>query len=453
MRTGGYISRMTMHDKRIYWIAGMIFAGPAMAANPDPPARLHVKQVGNGYYKYTSKLKTVIELNFTLGFDHANGKQVLTQTLDKVATDYGVGGAKAFAIKKFTGPSNGSGSGLPNPIPTLADFLSGEVIVTNNISNLNNLNSSNGGNAAMAAAFETAVKTHGRGVVGFHGSGDGGRGWAFYSDSLHPAIFNSMGSQTIAPVYLNDSEGKHVVNDSILAAGDRLDVPMGTDSAGNEILKNVFIRPMKNEWYRFQRNLMTDPLTRDRFTCFMLYDPRPISTADLGAQYKFKGGNPYLWMVRIGAGKAVYFPAGHAADELTTGRGFDGGIGDLARMYAQLLFFTAGYDSVACGADCTGLPVVDKAYHLTGAICDAACATSVSLEFDKEFGFKSMSGQPYTARLVDVKGRLMATRSGKAMEYFRFDHSRLKPGLYLMTVKVGKAAPVTRRYLVSPKSS
>lgn len=427
-------------------LAGMLLVGHAMAADPNPPSRVHVKQVGNGFYKYTSKLKTVIQLNYTLGFDHTNGKQIWDQTLEKVRTEYG----NAFAIKKFTGPSNGAAKGLPSPVPTLADFMSGEIIVTNNISNFNNTPGQAGGGAAMATAFETAVKTNGRGVIGFHGTGDGGGGWAFYTNSLHPVQYNSHGSQTPAPVYLNEPEAKHVVNDSLITTGTKMDVPMGTDAGGNEVLKNVTIRQMKNEWYRFGRNLLTDPLTKDLVTCFMRYDPRNISTSDLGAQYKYKGGNPYFWMIKIGAGKAAYIPAGHDATEMTTGNSFDGGSGDLVRMYGQLLFFMAGYDSTACGADCNGLQIVDQGLRLTGSKCGANCAGSVSVHFDRDFEFKSMSGKPYAAVLRDVGGRLVATRSGSGVETVRFDRSVLKPGIYILSVRVGKEAPVTRSYMISP---
>ncbi len=427
-------------------LAGLFLAGQAMAADPNPAARRHVKQVGNTYYKYTSKLKTVINLNFTLGFDHTAGKQILDQTLEKIRTEYG----NPFTIKKFTGPSNGAGRGLPSPVPTLADLISGEVIVSNNISTLNDLPKSS---SALATAIETAIKTNGRGVISFHGSGDGMGGWSFYTDSLHPVLYNSHGNQSNAPVYLNETEAKHVVNDSILLVGTKMDVPMGTDASGNEVKKNVTIRQMKNEWYRFGRNLMTDNATKNRVTCFMRYDPTNINTGDLGAQYKYKGGNPYLWMVRIGAGKAVYLPPGHDATELTTGNSFDGGSGDLVRMYAQLLFFMAGYDSTVCGTDCVGLPIANQNFHLTGAKCDAGCAGSVSLMFDKDFEFKSMTGKPFTARLTDVSGRVVATHSGKGVETVRFNHANLKPGVYIMSVKVGKEAPVNRRYLVPHRST
>src|SRR6476660_308525 len=97
-------------------------AGETMAAvaNTNPAARVHVRLVNGKQMKLTSKLKTVIELNFTLNFNHAEGKPVIDQYLGRVATDYaGAGKDSAFSIKKFNGPTNGTAMALPNPVPTL----------------------------------------------------------------------------------------------------------------------------------------------------------------------------------------------------------------------------------------------------------------------------------------------------------------------------------------------
>lgn len=434
--------------KKMFVLAGLILASHSMAANPNPAARLHAREIGGKYYKFTSKLKTVVELNFTLNFNHSEGKVTWDATLEKVATEYGVGGAKAFAIKKFIGPGNGAGNGLPTTIPTLADFNSAEIIFTNNISNLNDVKSKS---AAMATAFETAVKTNGKSVFGVHGSGDGGSGWTFYTNDLHPVQYNQHGNQTPQPVYRNAAENKHVVNDSIIMTTTTKDVPMGRDAAGKEVRATVPIRSMKNEWYRFGRDILNDPTYGPLTTCFLRYDPTAIGTGDLPNEFKYVGGNPYVWMVKVGAGKAMYVPTGHDNSEMTTGSSFDAGSGDLVRFMAQSLFYLAGYDSAACGSsDCVGVPVVDANVRLTGKICDAGCAGSVSLNFDGDFGFKSMSEKPYVARLTDVRGRLIETKTGKGAEQVRFEKSHLGPGVYFLSVKVGKEAPAVRRYLVSP---
>ncbi len=438
-----------MGFKKLFLLAGLVLVSQSIAAvNRNPAARVHARIIGGKYYKFTSKLKTVVELNFTLGHDHAEGKVAWDATLEKVATDYGVGAVKAFTIKKFIGPGNGASNGLPTILPTLADFNSAEIIFDNNISGLNNLKTTS---VAMATAFETAVKTNGRSVFGLHGSGDGGAGWTFYTNNLHPVDYNAHGPQTPQPVYVNEVEAKHVVNDSLIRTTTTKDVPMGRDATGKEIRATVPIRLMLNEWYRFGRDLLNDPTYGPLTTCFMRYDPIAISVDDLGNQFKYVGGNPYAWMVKVGAGKAMYIPAGHGKSELTEGSSFDGGSGDLVRFLAQSLFFLAGYDSTVCGtSDCVGVPVVDDKTRLTGKICDAGCSGSVSINFENVVGFQNMSGKAYLARLTDVSGRLIATKTGKGIETIHFEKSTLNPGVYFLSVKVGKAAPVVHRYLVSP---
>lgn len=438
-----------MGFKGAYFVAGLLFAGQAMAAvNPNPAARVHAKQVGTSYYKFTSKLKTVVELNFTLNFNHTEGKATWDTYLSRVATDYGTGGTPAFTVKKFVGPGNGASNGLPTTIPTLADLTSGEVIVDNNISGMNQIP---GKSAAFATAFETAVKTNGKSVLGFHGSGDGGTGWAFYTNDLHPVDYHEHGNQTAQPVYKNQAEEKHVLLDSLLMTGTKMDVPMGTDASGKEVKVNTTVRKMKNEWYRFGRNLLGDTKYGPLTTCFMRYDPTAIGVSDLPAQYKYAGGNLFTWQIKIGAGKALYIPPGHDNSELTTGDSFDGSTGDYERFVAQALFYLAGYDSVACtGTACNGVPIVDDKLHLTGKVCGPECATGTSLRFDKDFEFLSMTGKPFVARLTDVHGRLVATKSGAGVETVSFDKSTLGSGVYFMSVKVGNQAPVVRRYLVSP---
>lgn len=428
--------------KKLCCLAAVLAVGESLAAvaNVNPAARLHVRVVNGKQMKFTSKLKKVIELNFTLNFNHAEGKPIIDQYLGRVAVDYaGTGKDSAFSIKKFVGGSGGTSAGLPNPVPTLNDLMSGEVIVDNNISNMNDIPSKN---AAFATAFETAVKTNGRGVLGFHGSGDGGTGWSFYTNELHPVDYHAHGNRTPAPVYLNETEAKHVVNEGILATGTQKAVPMGTDASGAVVTKTVTTRNMTNEWYKFGRPLLTDTKTKDLATCFMRYDP---ASTDLEPQYRYPGGNPFVWQIKIGAGKAMYLPPGHAPDELTTGNSFDGGSGDLEKFYAQALFYLAGYDTAACGDECVGLPIVNDQNRLTG---EKVVSVGISFNPDR-MAFVSGSEKPYVATLFNVSGKAVATKSGKGLEKVEFDQSRLSPGIYLLSVKVGNKAPAVRRYMVS----
>ena len=69
-----------------------------------------------------SQLSMTVSAGWLLSQERVDQKpQGLDQTLEKIRTDYG----NAFTVKKFTGPSNGAGNGLPNPVPTLADLVSG----------------------------------------------------------------------------------------------------------------------------------------------------------------------------------------------------------------------------------------------------------------------------------------------------------------------------------------
>jgi hypothetical protein len=424
-------------------------AGGALAQttiNKTPAAKVHAREEGGGYVRYTSKLATVLELNFTFGFDHTAGKKSIGDMLTKIATDYTVDGKAPFTVKKFTGPNSGGGNGLPTPTFTLTDLNGAEVYITNNISSLDQLP---GKNAAMGTAFESAVKG-GKSVLGFHGSGDGGGGWKFYNEELHPVLYGQHGNRTPAPIYKNEPESSHVVLQGILATGTKKDVPMGTDASGKEVLKNVTTRDMTNEWYRFGRNLITDSKYGPLTTCLLKYDYRQVSTADLANQYRYAGGNPYLWMVKISQGRAAYFPPGHDATETTQGAtSFDGNTGDFERIYAQMLFYLAGYTKEPCGGavDCAGLPVVDASDRMTGKT-----VSTTSIAFDSQFKFRTLSDKPYTAKLTDVRGRLVAIKNGKGKEAFEFKHSNLKPGVYFMSVQVGKEAPVVQRFMVNPVS-
>lgn len=432
-------------------VSSGLLAGNAMAQAANmPAARAHVKMVGANGIKYTSKLQQVVELNFTFNFHHKDGKPLITAMLDKIAKDYGEGGKNAFTVKKFTSGTDGSVTGQIVQF-TLADLLAGEVIVNNNISNLNELQTKL---PAAATAMETAIKTEGRGVLGFHGSGDGGGGWAFYTNDLHPVDYKSHGTRTAGPVYKNDAESKHVILQGILETGTtNIEAPMGVDPVtGNEILKQgVKSRMMMNEWYKFGRNLQTDtkyaPLTRP----LLKYDPRNLSTAALDPLYRYKGGNLYTFLLQVGKGKASYIPAGHEADELTLpGTTFDGGTGDYERYYAQTLFYLAGYKQEPCnttGVVCAGLQVVDAQDHLTGQ----TYPTSGVLFNEGSMGFTALDNRKWEAKLTDVRGRVVATRSGAGKMEYMFDKSGLGAGIYFLSVKVGSGKAMVKRYSISPR--
>src|SRR5690606_40729759 len=56
--------------------------------------------------KFTTKLKHVVELNFTFDFHHQDSKPLIAATLKRIAdTTYAVGGVPAFTIQRHLGPA------------------------------------------------------------------------------------------------------------------------------------------------------------------------------------------------------------------------------------------------------------------------------------------------------------------------------------------------------------
>lgn len=411
----------------------------------NPAARTHVRVTNGVALKYTSKLAHVVELNFTFGNSHTEGKQVITAGLDRIMKSYAMGGKDAFTIKKFTTANSGSAVGELSNF-TLADLVAGEVIVTNNISYLNQLQSKS---ATQATALETAIRTEGRGVLGFHGSGDGGGGWAFYTNDLHPVGYNGHGARVNGSVYKFTDNAKHVILQNILETGTTsASVPMKV-TAGTEVIEsNVKTRRMLNEWYKFARDLTSDAAYAPRTTPLLKYDPRDL-TGPLEAQYRYKGGNLYTFLLKIGNGQVSYVPAGHSNDELmAAGATFDGGTGDYDRYVAQSLFYLAGYkppEVCANNPSCNGLPIVSPTLMLTGETYTGGTA----IFHGDRMAFTSIFDEPYEAKLTDVSGRVAAVKRGTGKAEVAFDESSLKAGIYFMSVKIGKSPSKMRRFVVS----
>jgi hypothetical protein len=437
-----------MKNRMPIWAPCLLILANAMAQTATmPAARVHVKMVNGNGVKYTSKLAQVVELNFTFGNGHLPGKQVIDASLTRIAKNYASGGKDAFTIKRFA--SSNSGAAIGEQVQfTLADLLTGEVIVTNNISYFPQLQTKNPGEAT---AFETALKTEGRGVLGFHGSGDGGGEWKFYTDELHPVEYKGHETRTAGPVYKDIPGAKHVILQNILETGTAAaEVPNGVDGTGAEMLaKDVKTRQMKNEWYKFGRNLTTDAKFKSLVTPLLKYDPRNLGTA-LPAEFRYKGGNLYTFLLKVGAGRVSYVPAGHEDDELTLpGTTFDGGTGDYDRYVAQTLFYLAGYKSEVCaGTACNGLPIVDANDRLTG---DTYQSSTALFDSNKP-AFTSMFDKKYEARLTDVRGRTVAVQSGSGKATREFDIAGLKAGVYFLSVKIGSAPAKIHRYAIAPAS-
>jgi hypothetical protein len=419
--------------------------------NTNPAARTHVKIVDGQPIKFSSKLQKVIELNFTFGFHHSASKPIIANTLTRVATNYGTETTPAFTVQRHVGPNGGSSSGLPTPDFTLADLNSAQVIFANQISAM--------GSNSLGAARRTAIQTAVEGGVGYfhlHGSGDDEtRAWSWYTNVLHPMNYASHGANTNGPVYKNPVERAHIVSENVLETGmdDTRAVPTSVDASSNEVLTQEPIRMIRNEWYRFGNDIRTDPAHSSKVTVLSLYDPRGL-TSELAAQYRRKGGNMYTYLFKVGNGMSHYLPAGHDNLEIMGTDGFDGGVGDWDRYFAQVLFFLAGYNETPCDNSCIGLPVVSAENRLTGSVYTTSIngfkllPRDVQLHTSKlEFSF--VESVDYRAQVLDVTGKTVMQASGHGTGH-AFDQSRLQPGVYFMRVTMtGASSPAIKRYVIS----
>jgi hypothetical protein len=231
-------------------------------------------------------------------------------------------------------------------------------------------------------------------------------------------------------------------------------VPTSVDGSGNSVFTQEPIRLIRNEWYRFGNDIRTDPLHKDKVTVLSLYDPEAVA-AQLASQYRRKGGNMYTYLFKVGNGMTHYLPAGHDNLEIMGADGFDGGVGDWDRYYAQVLFFLAGYNQTACDLSCNGLPVVSAQNRLTGQTYTPSSIQGgyklVSSDLRMSAArpeFTYIREAQYDAQLVNASGTVVARSRGKASN-FAFDTSRLSDGIYFMHVKIDGSAARIQRYALA----
>lgn len=427
----------------------------AQTVDKNPAVRTHVKIVDGQAIKFTSKLKKVVELNFTFGFHHSGSKTIISETLTRVADMYGDDGVPAFTVQKHVGPNAGADQGGPTTPFTLADLTSAQVIFANQISAM--------GSTSLGVANRNAIQTAVEGGVGYfhlHGSGDDDtRQWNWYTNVLHPMNYAGHGANTNGPVYKNPAEKKHIIMANVLETGmhEVREVPTSVDAGGNEVLTQEPVRIIRNEWYRFGNDIRTMPEHKDKVTVLSLYDPREFSNSMLAPQYRRKGGNMYTYLFKVGNGMTHYLPAGHDNLEIKGGDyAFDGKVGDWDRYFAQVLFFLAGYDQTPCDASCNGLPVVTAENHLTGT---TYTGTSIAGGYkllpngvdwhDSRLAFSLAAPVNYRAQVLDVSGKTVLQATGHGTGH-TFDQAALQPGVYFMRVTMpGIQGPVMKRYILS----
>jgi len=436
-------------------IAMSLATGLGFAQTTQPAAKVHVKMVNGTAIKYTSKLKQVVELNFTQNYHHQGGRSVIDKELIKM------GQANGFTILKFqSAPGQGqSDSGTAQAIPTftLADLRKGQVIIANNISGMGSIYTKS---KTTADAMQTAIETDGIGYLGIHGSGDqSGTSWPFYANTLHPVQFVNHANRTKAPVYKHLAEAKNIILEGILETQTKTyDVPNEVVNGAVQTASGVKGREMLNEWYQFNRQIADDAAYKDLVTMLLKYDGSKTQD-QLPVQYQRKGGNMYTWIMKMGKAMGSYIPAGHTNDELMDpSSGFDGGSGDYDRYMGQLLWFLAGYDVEVCGAsNCAGLPIVDSLNHLTGEkitttgiVPSEAVKSQLNLIDGKVAFYSPFRNKTYEAKVIDMHGRVVASKTGKGEVYHEFDPSKFRTGVYFLSVKVGSSKPMIKRYAFMP---
>ncbi len=427
------------------------------------PVKEHVRLViengDSSYVKYSSKLRHVVELNFTLNYHHNQGKPILTGALNNIAQREG------FTFSHFTGASGGTSRGsLPDF--TLDDLKQGQVIFANNISDF--------GRDALGEqrrnAIRNAIVEEGIGYFGNHASGDhfGNSSWSFYIDSLHPlSYYGSLQNDVAAPVYKWEKNKNHVVLDGILNTNTQLSafngketpgVLMGTDSSGSPIsLEGIPYRMMRNEWYQFQIDVRTEKPYSDNFIPLLFFDHRTLGNA-LPEANKFPGGNVHSWLQQIGKGWTAYFPSGHdqfdLSDTTENNRSFDGGTGDLERFFTNMLYFLAGYDSTKCSANlanCDGLALVDSNFQITEHIVEKLGVKGFSspqsphiINFPQYIQLTSkVAGR---LEIITIQGQKMFSKNN--VSNFQYSKKRLVKGLYFLKFVMAGKSPILQKFTV-----
>ena len=296
--------------KAVALATGVAFAQPFTT----PITKTFVKVNDGVATKYTSKLKKLVTLNFTMGNGHQTGKISWRNIMYRLPNDIAVNGVPAFTLQNFESASDGAGVGVPNF--TAADLNSGEVVFANNVSYF--------GTATMGAvkqtAIQEAIETNGKGYFGIHASGENNKtGWPWFTNTLHPMNFVGENSRTASPIYMNPEEKNHIILHGLYATKTVIiaSAPDELDDAGNEkYATGVPGRTMLNEWIYWGRDISRDPAYASKVKILMKFDGTKTG-GQLTAQYIRKGGNLFAHLYKVGNGMTSYLHSGHDPDETT----------------------------------------------------------------------------------------------------------------------------------------
>jgi hypothetical protein len=221
-----------------------------------------------------------------------------------------------------------------------------------------------------------------------------------------------------------------------------------------QIAQDIKCRTMLNNWFNYKNQIVDDSKYTSLVTLLLKFDGTKTG-GQLRTPYQRKGGNMYSWLIKIKKGLGAFILAGGSNDELMVpATGFDGGVGDYDRYMGQLLWFLAGYDTVACAeTDCVGLPIVDSLNRLTGStftttgiVPTAAIQSELHLLENKIAFYSPYRGKSCEAKVMDMRGRVVASKAAEGEGYFEFDQAALKHGVFVLSVKIGASKPQFKRY-------
>jgi hypothetical protein len=343
----------------------------------------------------TSRVRGVLDLNFTYNFHHRDGKPVMESMLNRFAAQEGWTVTHYY----FQDP-NHSGVDDRSKI-TLPELNKNLVVFANHISHWGNQ-----GSSSVNTAVENYMEQTGGGLVIMHGSGDSqNANWAYYRDKLHPVNFQGHG--TILP-------------GTILRP---------TEAASHPIMEGGILsaeKVIEGEWHHFQKLVTT---VNTKAEVLMKVDPARCSNCGYTGSLAFTGGNPISWVMPVGKGWVGYFQEGHDA---TTQTQLTQAVHD--RFFKQMMFYVAGYDTASAVSALPGYP----RNHSGISFDEAAMAV-----FIEKPGYHKVG-------LYDVDGRKYDEHSGRGVAGYDFEDTRkrLKTGMYILRVDYGRTGTAAKRYVV-----
>ena len=337
-----------------------------------------------------TRVRSVMDLSFTYGYDHVVGKKLMSDMLDRFATQEG------WTVSHYYyADPNHNGVDDRSKV-NKAELNKNLVVFANQISGW-----AQGGNdnSGITTDLESYLNVTGGGVMVMHGSGDSkeGGGWKFYYNKLHPCLFDGHGDKRDGPVFKAPSAMSHPIMEGVL------------DTA---II-------LSGEWHRFNK-LVTDAnpkaeilIKMDWTKCLDCY-PDPA--------WRFAGGNPISWAMPVGAGWVGYFEEGHdnsTYDQMTHTM--------YEKLFKQMFFYIAGYDTL--GTTIGVLPKPDYARDRSGISFN----NSEASVFIEQPGFHSV-------QIMDVAGHQIFAAKGKNRAEYNYakELQHAKPGVYIIKVTTAK---------------